>query len=257
MADWGMKVSRQGYDVQTCADQNLLFSSSFKMPSYIYHNTFNGNGSQQDIYTHSLNYIPACLVFSKQSTNQIQLTSYFGITPTKIFDMGGGISTSFSYFILNIDLEEDYTAPIVNATGSSQGAYNSDWGFKVSKDGVDVKTAELQDLISFSGSSAGGYPVRHQIVQKVGGHANHSTNTTIPINHGLTYAPMFYIYRKYDSGSNRFYRPQMVQYQISGSPPFLITPTIRVWADSTNIYIYQDTTANVDWRFIIFKDPLL
>ena len=246
-----MKVSRQGYDVKSCADNELLFSSSFKMPVVVHSGTWSGVGSQQDIYTHNLGFYPVVLAyFNTHGSGIISISEKdFRITKTKIYDSAND-NYSCSYFITNLDLDVDYVAPIINSSTTTQGSYNSDWGFKVSKDGINVKTATLQDLVSFSGASSGGYPVRHQIIHKIAGYANQTTNTTITIAHGLSYKPMFYLYRQGDTGVNKYYYPYIYD---SGQN----NAKLMSWADNTNINIFQDYGGNESWRIVIFKDPLL
>ena len=60
MADWGFKVSQAGFDVKTCADKDLIMSSSFnalKVKTV-------GSGSSTTV-AHGLGYIP--IVFTTQT----------------------------------------------------------------------------------------------------------------------------------------------------------------------------------------------
>lgn len=264
MGDYGMKVSRQGFDVKTCADHQLLFSSSFKMPVIVQSGTYyvTSPGTTQDIATHNLGFYPVVLSWYTTASAELHMgTLYEGpvaVSTTKIFYKGGSASSNknIAYFILNVDLEEDYTAPIINTTAASQTAVTTDYGFKVSKDGYDVKTAGLGDLASFSGSSAGGQPVRHQIIHKVGGVTGHVTNTTITIPHGLGYTPMYLVFRRWDDGPNHYWTINQIAYEVVG-PPVELVFKIRTWVDATNLSIYHDRGSDQQWRYIVFKDPFL
>lgn len=252
-----MKVSRAGYDVKTCSDNQLLWSSAFRSPLVIYSGTYSGDGNPHDIYTHNLGFWPVCLVFIKASSSRMQFTSSFGIYKNKIADLGNGVAYTFTYFILNMDLTADYSAPSLITTDATQSSTPQDYGWKVSKDGQDVKSATLDNLASSSGLSSGGYPIRQQLIHKIGGITNQTTNTTQSIAHGLGYPAMYYLYMQEDSGDNRYFQPRMLRYEIGGGPEFLIQATVRTWMDGTNLNVFHDLGSDKSWRYVIFKDPLL
>ena len=54
MADWGMRVSKPGFDVLTCVDTDLVMSSSFNtLKSYSV-----GTAAGTAFISHSLGYVP-------------------------------------------------------------------------------------------------------------------------------------------------------------------------------------------------------
>ncbi|MCR4306244.1 MAG: hypothetical protein NUV73_04135 [Candidatus Daviesbacteria bacterium] len=66
--DYGMKVSKPGFDVKTAADKDLVFSSKFD--TFKVHSTgigsFTANGALQTAtIAHTLGYLPAFFVFSE------------------------------------------------------------------------------------------------------------------------------------------------------------------------------------------------
>lgn len=66
--DYGIKISKPGFDVKTAADKDLVFSSKFD--TFRVHSTgigsFTANGSAQTAtIPHSLGYVPAFMVFSE------------------------------------------------------------------------------------------------------------------------------------------------------------------------------------------------
>ena len=58
MGNWGMKVSKPGFDVLTCEDKDLVMSSSFNALKVAHTASPTGVGT----YTHGLGYIPAFIV---------------------------------------------------------------------------------------------------------------------------------------------------------------------------------------------------
>lgn len=66
--DYGIKVSKPGYDVKTTADENLVFSSKFDTFRVFATGTgsFTANlSTQTNTVTHSLGYQPAFFVYSE------------------------------------------------------------------------------------------------------------------------------------------------------------------------------------------------
>lgn len=72
MGDYGLKVSETGYDVKTAGQKNLAFNSGqnqFKIDSQ---GTFSvtvlsGNATGSTTITHSLGYVPACLLYLEET----------------------------------------------------------------------------------------------------------------------------------------------------------------------------------------------
>lgn len=62
MADWGIKISKPGYDVKTCTKDQLVFDSELDTMKVAYSDAPTGAGS----YTHGLGYAPAFLVSAEQ-----------------------------------------------------------------------------------------------------------------------------------------------------------------------------------------------
>jgi len=270
--DYGMKVSRQGYDVKTCADHQLLYSSSFKLPVVVASGTYSLTtlGTNQTIYTHSLGYYPLFFLMYRNYGRGDHLddslfwdntggdwTSSFYMDTGKLWYNGTARpmsnSAQISWFILNANIQTAYTAPNVDTTSDSQGAISNDYGFKVSKSGIDVKSAGLANLQSFSGSSAGSVPVRHQNIHKIGtGTAVNGTTTSF--SHGLTYKPMFLFYG-FKSGSGYFILTQA--YTIGGAPDYPLIQKYRIWTTSSQVRINNTTGGNKSVAYLVLKDPLL
>jgi len=55
MSDWGIKVSKPGFDVKTCADYDLVMSSSFNM---LKTKIFGNCGTSGTTIAHGLSYTP-------------------------------------------------------------------------------------------------------------------------------------------------------------------------------------------------------
>lgn len=71
MADWGIKVSKSGFDVKTCADDELIMSSKL--------NTFKVSavGSSSTTYSHGLSYTPCFVTSEYVSSGKYGLIGFF------------------------------------------------------------------------------------------------------------------------------------------------------------------------------------
>lgn len=98
MADWGIKVSKPGFDVKTCDDKDLIMSSEF--------NTFKVKavGSTSGTYAHGLAYVPAYFSSSQISATQygiIGQVRFSGIpyTDATNFNANGGTSKYYLFYV--------------------------------------------------------------------------------------------------------------------------------------------------------------
>ena len=62
--DWGLRISKDGYDAETCTDDQLIFSSSFF--TNIVHLQGNGGHGGTLSVDHGLGYIPSAMVYGRQ-----------------------------------------------------------------------------------------------------------------------------------------------------------------------------------------------
>ncbi|KXB08831.1 hypothetical protein AKJ59_00435 [candidate division MSBL1 archaeon SCGC-AAA385M02] len=74
MADYGLRVSKPGYDVLTDADKYMVFSSKFDDAFKARYSgsttlTISDGGTANTSYTHSYNAIPAFLAYYKDPTD--------------------------------------------------------------------------------------------------------------------------------------------------------------------------------------------
>lgn len=89
--DYGFRVSKDGYDVKTCEDKDLVVSSS--TPTHIVHKK--GMTTSSDVY-HNLGYVPAFLAYAEDNNNIYVVDST--ISTTKL-TMGYGSSSNYYYII--------------------------------------------------------------------------------------------------------------------------------------------------------------
>ncbi len=63
MVDYGIKISKPGYDVKTAATKDLIVFSQAESPK-VFHKGWHTTSN----YTHDLGYKPLCLAFQSDST---------------------------------------------------------------------------------------------------------------------------------------------------------------------------------------------
>lgn len=159
MGDYGIQVSEPGDNVLTQIYDTARFSTKYStLKFYLMGNTSfttNGSGVGSVEIAHDLDYAPAFYAFNKRSYQDtfFEATTYtncfftiggffsqFDIYSTEnVLHIGGtGLSASttyyFRYYIL-VDLAESFS-------GTSGIALTNDYGFKVSKPGIDVVTGK-------------------------------------------------------------------------------------------------------------------
>lgn len=243
---YGIKVSQAGYPVDTAADNQLLFSSSFPSLILLFTGTLNAGS---DFY-HNLGYYPVAFAF-----DNITVPS----TPSQSFESASGVlniytdhitntaSNSVRYYIYGRDLRTTMSGTNINTTPATQTSVNQDYGFKVSVEGTSVLTAGLDDLVSFSGLSVAGYGVRQHIIHQTGYEDSVGSGSTKNYSHSLGYPPMYFpFYRKQ---GDSFYNYAWSYTISSGSPQ------LSIQISSSQLTFINNSGNTYDFAYLIFKDP--
>jgi len=248
---YGAKVSRKGYDVNSCSDNELLFSSEW--PLLKLHST--GTYSVSDIgsvtlTTHGLGYYPMYTIYyTKDSgtTTQLDPNSGFYITcdDDKLYidtttAVGFGIdSIRWTVYYLDLFTEIDYGS--INTTGTAQGS-SSDYGIIVSKSGKDYDSTDPRDLALDSRK-------RSLIVHQVANVAfvSGTVYPNIPsVTHNLGYPPFYLSYEKLSSDS------LVYQYVDVGGPFNGVSDTEIILFTTAGAIVPTNSTVS----FVVFKDPI-
>jgi hypothetical protein len=251
MGDYGAAVSQKGYDVKTCADKFLVYSSAFQTlkiyQTYTSSTTVPVSGDNTITITHSLGYIaPFLVVYNGNSVDGLG-TSYImteGASSVSL-DVRKRVNTleivvsdtfnaptgSTVYFTIYIFLDDFRTVAESNINaGTSSGASSTDYGFRISKSGFDVKTCADKDCVITSSQYS-------QLVHKKSSQA--TTGDDVVITHNLGYIPAFLSYARY-------YTDDYVQFWNEYTD---IT--------SSNITMYSFTAGDSQYAyFIVFKNNL-
>jgi len=256
---FGAKVSRQGFDVRTCADQELLYSSEFPLLKLHESGTYtivNGAGVTTMV-THNLGYFPVFTIFNDSkadigvNTNTSSFKSYgkdvyWATTSALVIDNDIAYAYGARTIRYNIYRQDMFTAVdygSILTTASTKGATDN-FGIKVAKEGKSINSSDYRDFAIHSS-------LRSLLINKVIVH-DHTFDSTpsSPLfteAHGLTYPPLFLSFEKMDIDDAKAFSIY------SADGPFFA-------ADNTNINAYstagQYNSSDSLISFVVFKDPI-
>jgi len=225
MAHFGLKFSDSGEDVGSAEDKDLVYSTKFStLKLYSWDDTTlttDGGGDGTREITHSLGYAPAFFTFNKctASWSFMDGSSYSNAyvpdvgtwnlwaddayhhaihaysDSSKFYFQARDATASKTYnlrYYLLADLAEDFS-------GSGGPTTSENYGLKISKPGVDVKTAQEYELAYSTKYKALQY---HNVSFKTHSltlpgiwascyDTSVEEGTYVDINHGLGYPPLF------------------------------------------------------------------
>lgn len=254
--DFGLRIAQKGYDVKTCEDFHLAFSSSWPLLKIHETGTFTIPDATLDvtIATHNLGYTPLFWVFVN---SQYVDAAYYPVGGSRIAEPGAnqflamnatdlkwqGASRGASagvvtgrYYIFRYDNQTTFTAPIVNTATVSAGSVVNDYGFKVAKQGKSINSTDLRDYVIHSGT-------RSPMVHMTGHGSFGGGGGTITVTHDLGYLPLYFTWAKITAfGDSRW---QQV----------LSADDASVTATTTTITFALPYAC--DYSYLIMKDPLL
>lgn len=182
--DYGMAVSQKGYDVKTCADRFLSYSSAFQNLKIFAKYIITGPTT----ISHYLGYFAPFLIIN-QSTGQREN----GEGTINILTITGtGVRTVYVFLDDFRTIEEKN----IN-TNTNSSLSDNNYGIRISKEGFDVKSCEDKDLV-FSSSFFTAIIHKKGIITSAG-----IENTDIL--HDLGYAPdcLSFIQRQSIEGPNK------------------------------------------------------
>lgn len=262
--DYGIKVAKEGKDITSTDPRDYRFHSGINILK-IFKEGFGTKSVAHGVVgtvdvTHNLGYKPMVFSYFKHpsnghwysapcrtyeyggsatwdlmsvmkhtSNNQIQIRLYDGdpampLSPTNV---------NYKYYILADPRENDWYLPASSDTDN--GSYSDDYGFKISRPGIDVKTAEPKNLVF---STAFNTFKEYRIIKM--------TTAGSSVNHGLNYPPTFLAVKEDYFHSGEFIRGDVTPF-INGSYP-------EISVDDTKVYYSANAYETI--YVILFIDPL-
>lgn len=209
---FGMKASQLGYDVETAADYQLLYSSEWPLLKIEAQGTvtINDLGVNQVIYTHNLGYCPMFWIYDTSGSSSgmagnLGLTyavsiATFGVNETELkyfTNFAGSGPRTIRYIIFRLNLDTPFTAQTINLSPGSQTLIDG-YGIKVAGPGKSITSTDYRDFTVHSNTRS---PMVHSVSAKTistssPGDPYYSPGYMETWSHDLGYKPMYFPYIK-------------------------------------------------------------
>lgn len=307
MSDYGFKV---GPDIATDTDKELKFTSKYaSLKLYKWGDaqfTTNGSGIGYVDISHDLDYAPMVVVWRKLTAQYSFLSAttypnayiydgaYNSYAPTdknlcsrvnadadKIrisnhpaigSPLSGGNQPNTTYYfryMIFVDKSQAFSS-------ASNISLTGDYGFKASKDGVNVLTGEEYDMAYSSKYKAVQYYSNHIVSSSLALPAMWATRydteaeaaTYVDFNHSLGFAPYFFVYT--DAGTSNWY--QIPYLRLFDASPFSLSgqEEVSAWCDDDRVRVtfsrksfwtssvsgHQFSAKTINIKCIIFTENL-
>lgn len=240
----GIKVSRQGYDVNKASDKQLAFSSEWPLLPIEAEGTFdvtNGTSYDESIYTHGLGYVPVFMYWLEVSGKLYQISDFIfpnvWIDDTELYidDYFLSSSGTLHWKIFRRDLLTNYDSGNLISTDATEED-SGDIGILVSQPSKSVWSNDKRDFSVRSDT--------RQLMIHMTGYTSSGTLTGT-IEHDLGYQPMYWFY-----GENTNRNPSGSYSLIQQADDFTVTAT------TTELSWRLYTPPGINWAYLIFKDPV-
>jgi len=258
MGDYGAAVSQRGYDVKSCADRFLIYSSAFQTLKVLM--KIKVTGTLPLTITHNLGYYCPFEViahnapnYASQNWKRIPFSDgafYNSVNARCYTDRIEIVNGEYepepsnSYtVIIYLDNFSDVTERTIN-TGSSVGSYSGDYGFRISQNGYDVKSCTDEQCIFTSKQGFG------EIIHKKGTNTERAGQCQITHNQGFPLKFLAFQKNIYESFITPMVRRGRTTLTLDGA-----------YIDSSYLYMGVDLgdgnySNDYDFYYIIFKNKL-
>lgn len=268
MANYGIKISKEGYDVETADSTQLAYSSkwsNFKIFGTMT-KTITVPSGESGLFTAFINHHQGHSTFflafaeSSDADGQWQNASIGGngtvyftndnnVSQVLCDDLGNQFICSLR--ALSVGHSRTFTFKIITFLDNFTGVNYTpdaidDYGIKISKPGKNVSdydtdmsmTSKFNNLTIYAAGTITG---------------DGSSGETITIAHNLDYVPMFIVLiRMPDNTSRWVYLPYVAHNPGTG------VDHAYTYADDTNLYIYPQGVLGTGWKYkyIIFNEEI-
>lgn len=246
--NFGVKVSLPGFSVESAADSDLYFNSSWPLLKIddALSGTMTLTGTAADSVTHNLGYPPFVMVWSHANgfynyyiSNINSQTVAFNTTQAQL-----NVGDTIRYYIFRNPLNINFQAPNINLAATQQGTNHQDFGIKFSKPGKDVSSTDLRDFTIHSGTKS--LQVHQVVYQPFASVLNLGGVTTWGIKQALDlpYRPVWFAYK---SSDNVNFFPVFTTAQV---------PPVSSYVGIDNSINISDLSGTVGWGvFYVLLDP--
>jgi hypothetical protein len=260
VSDYILKIAKEGYNVKTAEDKDLIYSSEMATPKIAVNDVYTATSTAMVNISHGLGYLPTYLLFDgygdgewSTSVLNYDLDEYVDNSKVRVWMVNGH---QLRYFFL-------YEPSVSGVTGITLEP--DDYGLVISKPGYDVKTAKAHEQ-SFN-SKLETFSIVDTISDTL--YCDGVGDRTKTVAHGLGYAPAFLC--KFSSNNSSYYwtgirmePAYFVFYTESPDPEYPPRANLDYWAsvDDTNFYFNQSNggfsalTETVSFTAYLFNQKL-
>lgn len=256
--DYGIKISQPGFDVNTCKDYELIFSSSWPTLAIAFDKTMTltTDGSGNATIPHNLNFYPLAMGWKFTDSTFTTSTGRFfvSVDKTNIYiDQQSSLSlANTTYYVnvkcynLDITIPQNYLylqSPAVNFP------YDNTYGIKIAKQNENINSSDMRNFILNSRAAS------PQVLAVVTEKTNYNSGSGIGNNSGTltytnpqNYTPWAFGYVEFVSGGVTKY---------IWAPPFAQAyPLIKFNNNVTTLQLINTPSNPAVGSLIILRDPL-
>lgn len=253
MGDWGFKISKEGFDVKSASDKDLVLSSKFDTikiaKSVLTQHTQTGASENLDI-SHGLGYSPGYLFYVKNPEETSRWYGVIGESPINAFrwwDLGTD-STDLRIF-LDANDGSDWEIKTFFLAEESQGSGSSnlaqeDYGIKISREGTDVNSA-IADSDFLLNTRMETIKII-SIVDQTISYSSSPSRVEVEVNHNMPFTPAFFGMVEMPFGSpdppfgTKFYNTPFIQ---------IGTTEVGCYVTSTKLGFFVENASNATFNF--------
>jgi len=147
-ADYGLKIAKAGFDVNTAKDSDLLFNSSWPSMQIVMVRQV----SSGDSFEHGLPYPPFSVIipdFTPTTVGNQNLMSNADVDSTYVYAPTSAFSGGGKIIVYALDITTDVEYPY-NTRSRNSTQYDPNYGIKIAKEGEDIDSTDLRDFILHS-----------------------------------------------------------------------------------------------------------
>lgn len=141
MGDYGIRIAKPYYDVNTCADKDLIFSSAWPSLQVVYDDT-----PASSTIEHGLGFPPLAFSYTPLDTSSpfSGERGALNVDSTTVYTTAGQRTVVYN---LDISTSKQYS---VNRTSSVLESYSPDYGVRIAKEGKSIDSTDMRDFILHS-----------------------------------------------------------------------------------------------------------
>lgn len=245
LQDYGIRISKAGFDANTAADKDLLYDSAWPSIQIVKVIPFTGSTF---VFPHGLDFPPLAILMRLDGT-----TIQGVMTSPSADEINVYIPTSSSdpgtIIIYNINLSVDVEYPYTTKSGAA-GVYNPDYGIKMVKTGLPIESTDMRDYILHSKC---GSPL--VLAVKTESTSNPANPTVVQYTNRIGYPTLNFGFIRFPA------RTSFGSVTFQGTQCYLSAPLQsqsfpQTFTDGTTVYIQFGTGGSIGGSVVVLRNPV-